>query len=134
MVEDNRDCSEVLIQLSACKSAVNGLEWGMFRNYIREYVYEFADGEQQKSDASWAWGCKKWIRVVQPLKRQAEKIIKYYPPGGLAQTASILYDISEARKKEGMSGAGHIFFFCCDDVGFVSVLVFRTNRKQAFKE
>ena len=67
MVEDNRDCSEVLIQLSACKSAVNGLERVMLRNYIREYVYELADGEQQKSDASWGWKRKEMSRLLNML-------------------------------------------------------------------
>lgn len=67
MVEDNRDCSEVLIQLSACKSAVNGLERVMLRNYIREYVYELADGEQQKSDASWEWKRKEMSRLLNML-------------------------------------------------------------------
>lgn len=67
MVEENRDCSEVLIQLSACKSAVNGLERVMLQNYIREYVYELADGEQLKSDVSLEWKKNEMSRLLNML-------------------------------------------------------------------
>jgi len=40
MVEDGRDCSEVLIQLAAVKSAVNGAGKEVLKQYMEECVEE----------------------------------------------------------------------------------------------
>lgn len=48
MVEEGRDCSEVLIQLAAVKSAINGMGKEILKLYIDQYMEE----EIQEQDHS----------------------------------------------------------------------------------
>ena len=49
MVETGRDCSEVLIQLSAVKSAVNNTGKEILKTYITQSVRTAVDGEERDS-------------------------------------------------------------------------------------
>jgi DNA-binding FrmR family transcriptional regulator len=49
MVETDRDCSEVLIQLSAVKSAVNNAGKEILKTYITQSVKESLDKEDRES-------------------------------------------------------------------------------------
>ena len=49
MVETDRDCSEVLIQLSAVKSAVNNAGKEILKTYITQSVKESVDKEDRES-------------------------------------------------------------------------------------
>ena len=49
MVETDRDCSEVLIQLSAVKSAVNNAGKEILQTYITQSVKESLDKEDRES-------------------------------------------------------------------------------------
>lgn len=51
MVEDGQDCSEVLIQLSAVKAAVNSLGKEILRVHLNEIIEEVAqDKDMEKLD------------------------------------------------------------------------------------
>ena len=43
MVENGRDCSEVLIQLAACKSAINSAGKILLQDYIKDCVHEIVE-------------------------------------------------------------------------------------------
>lgn len=49
MVETDRDCSEVMIQLSAVKSAVNNAGKEILKTYITQSVKESLDKEDRES-------------------------------------------------------------------------------------
>lgn len=48
MVEEGRDCSEVLIQLGAVKSAVNGMGKEILKQYVDECMEEEINGKDHK--------------------------------------------------------------------------------------
>lgn len=62
MVENGRDCSEVLIQLSAVKSAVSGVERIVLKQYLRQCVEE----ELYHKDSI----------GMQKLKREIDRVLK----------------------------------------------------------
>lgn len=49
MVEDGRDCSEVLIQLAAVRSAVNGAGKEILRQYVDECIEAALAEDNQES-------------------------------------------------------------------------------------
>lgn len=51
MVEDDRDCAEVLVQLAAVRSAINNVGKVILQDHIKECISEaVANGEQEKID------------------------------------------------------------------------------------
>jgi len=51
MVEDDRDCAEVLVQLAAVRSAINNVGKVILQDHIKECISEaVAEGDQQKID------------------------------------------------------------------------------------
>ncbi len=48
MVEDNRDCSEILIQIAAVKSAVNNIGKEILKDHINHCVVEAVQTDDQK--------------------------------------------------------------------------------------
>lgn len=62
MVENQRDCSEVLIQLSAVKSAVSGVERIVLKQYLRQCIEE----ELYQKDS----------KGMQKLKREMDRFLK----------------------------------------------------------
>jgi len=51
MVEDGRDCSEVLVQLAAVKSAINNVSKVILQDHIRHCIVDAArDNDQQALD------------------------------------------------------------------------------------
>lgn len=49
MVEDGRDCSEVLIQLAAVRSALNGTAKVILKDHIEHCLYDAAKNENPES-------------------------------------------------------------------------------------
>ena len=49
MVEEGRDCSEVLIQLAAVRSAINGAGKEVLRQYVDECIDEALETEDKES-------------------------------------------------------------------------------------
>lgn len=51
MVEDDRDCAEVLVQLAAVRSAINNVGKVILQDHIKECISEaVANGEREKID------------------------------------------------------------------------------------
>jgi len=51
MVEDGRDCSEILIQLAAVKSAINNASKVVIKNHMNHCIKQaFLQGEQEQID------------------------------------------------------------------------------------
>ena len=49
MVEDGRDCSEVLIQLAAVKSAINNVSKVILQDHIRHCIVDAVEDNDQKA-------------------------------------------------------------------------------------
>lgn len=49
MVEDGRDCSEVLIQLAAVKSAINNVSKVILQDHIRHCIVDAVEDDDQQA-------------------------------------------------------------------------------------
>lgn len=49
MVEDGRDCSEVLVQLAAIKSAINNISKVILQDHIRHCIVDAVEHDDQKA-------------------------------------------------------------------------------------
>jgi len=49
MVEDGRDCSEVLIQLSAVKAEINGISRVILKDHLEHCVVDAVESGDEKS-------------------------------------------------------------------------------------
>lgn len=49
MVEDGRDCSEVLVQLAAVKSAINNVSKVILQDHIRHCIVDAVEHDDQKA-------------------------------------------------------------------------------------
>lgn len=49
MVEEDRDCSEILIQLSAVRSAINNVGKIILKDHVRQCVVEAVESHDEKT-------------------------------------------------------------------------------------
>ena len=49
MVEDGRDCSEVLVQLAAVKSAINNVSKVILQDHIRHCIVDAVEADDQQA-------------------------------------------------------------------------------------